>query len=807
MGVCDDERGQSIQIGVVILLGALIVLFSTYQAFVVPQQNAEVEAEHQEVVDRQTQDLRNAIVSLPSTRTGRAVTLTLGTTYPARIVALNPNPPSGSVRTVGTASGLVNLTLSKAQALDDETGDFWNGTRRSYNDGGIVYVPNYNEYENPATVIYENTHLYKEFRTGNLSVTGQRLVDGNRLTLVTLNGSLDRGSAESTSLDVEAISASDRSVAITNETGETLAIEVASQRDAGTWREILDSDEQYTDQGGHVVRGGVTETTLPGRSFDIVTIRLERNVQYELTMAKAGIGSRVSEEDAAYLTDVSGNGVSIEQGTTRELVVEVRDRYNNPVAGVTVFGTAEEGTLGDATVRTDIRGRAVFEYDSTGVSAGTYSVNFSLGGSPDAAFEAGEPENVTMSVTVEGSGRGNGSAYTLEWEDPSSASANNGASLSGCSSESCIWDVGASDDATLALSSTLQPPYEGIDIEFGVSNSTVGSVKPTSDTTDATGSATTDLEAMENGTVDVLASADEGSDVIEVVVDNVTSGAGVASFPRVAYVDVNDGTLRGIDTDGDTEDYTPGATDVEALGQPNVDFDGDGNRDVPYVTDNGNLRTVDRSGNTVTLDGSQSVTAARLGIGDWDDDSTNEVVYVRDNVLYSVEPGGSPERLCYQACNGNPRYYQAQSVAGITDFGGDSDNEVVYVDSNDDLNYFDQVSDGPTATGVQVDAADAVSRPLNYDNDGDIEVAYVDGNSDISLADVNGNDGTRTTTYDIRQDAISGFDWTGDGTPDVIHVDSNTGEMRYLSVVDSATGSVTESNGQTPAPQDGPGIG
>jgi len=399
------ERGQSVQIGAVLLFGVLVILFATYQAFVVPQQNAQIEGEHQQVIDRQMQELRNTIVSIPSTHSDRAVTLTLGTAYPARAIAVNPGPPSGSIRSVGTGDREVNVTLANARAIDNETADFWDGTTdRSYNTGQLTYVPNYNEYQNPPTIVYENTLLYEEFRDGNISVTGQRLVDGKQLTLVTLNGSLDRASSESVSLDVEAVSASDRQILIRNETAANVTLNIVTQRDASAWRELLADDEQYTDQSGHVVRGGVTETPLPNQRFDIVNIELQRGIQYRLKMAKVGIGSRVTEEGTAYLTAVSGDRLSVNQGATREVTVEVRDEYNNPVPSVEVFGEAESGSLDQTSKKTDIHGQATFIYNSTGVSPGSDNTRFSTINSPDTDFNGEAAKNITMTITVQESG-------------------------------------------------------------------------------------------------------------------------------------------------------------------------------------------------------------------------------------------------------------------------------------------------------------------------------------------------------------------------------------------------------------------
>ena len=397
-----DERGQSIQIGAILLFAVLVLSFATYQAVIVPQQNAAVEAEHTEVVDRQTQDLRNAIVSVPGSSSDRAVTLSLGTTYSPRAVAVNPPPPGGTVRTVGTGTESVNLTLANAVATDGETGDFWNGTDQSRNTGAVLYDPDYNEFRNPGTTVYENTLLYTEFSDGEVSRTGQRLVDGDRLTLVFLNGSLARAGSDSVSLDVQAVSASDRSVAVTNETGANVTVRVASRLSADAWRDLLTDDDQFLDQGGHVV--SVTERPLPDPDFDLVAIELEQGVTYTVRMAKVGLGTRVTGESEMYLTDVQGEGVSVQEESTTSLVVEVRDAYNNPVTGVTVDSSAGSGALSPQSVTSDTDGQAVFEYEADevdGVTSRTVSVNASVAVDPGGSFDPSTPENVTVNVTVQ----------------------------------------------------------------------------------------------------------------------------------------------------------------------------------------------------------------------------------------------------------------------------------------------------------------------------------------------------------------------------------------------------------------------
>jgi len=48
----DDERGQAIQIGAVILFSFVVIGFSLYQATVVPDQNSEVEFNHNQNVQQ-----------------------------------------------------------------------------------------------------------------------------------------------------------------------------------------------------------------------------------------------------------------------------------------------------------------------------------------------------------------------------------------------------------------------------------------------------------------------------------------------------------------------------------------------------------------------------------------------------------------------------------------------------------------------------------------------------------------------------------------------------------------------------------
>ena len=164
MSLADDERAQTVQIGAILLLGTLIVSLSVYQVTSVPGQNADTEFTHNQQAQTQLREVRNAISETAATGQGRSATVALGTRYRDRIVAVNPAPPSGTLETVD----LGNLTIANAVPAGEggtanETGDFWDGSKKQYNSTTLTYEPNYNEYREAPTTVYEHTLLANRF--------------------------------------------------------------------------------------------------------------------------------------------------------------------------------------------------------------------------------------------------------------------------------------------------------------------------------------------------------------------------------------------------------------------------------------------------------------------------------------------------------------------------------------------------------------------------------------------------------------------------------------------------------------------
>jgi hypothetical protein len=172
-----DTRGQSVQIGAILLFASLIVALSVYIATVVPQENKSVEFKHYQEVKDDLKVVRDAVLSAGGSGTTQSTSIQLGTTYPVRVFAINPPPPTGSLRTA--AKGNIQFNSS----VDVEGVCGYTGTAQA-----LVYSPDYNEL-NAAPVGYDNTAVYLNRSGDYVILTEQSLIDQRTIQLTPLNAS------------------------------------------------------------------------------------------------------------------------------------------------------------------------------------------------------------------------------------------------------------------------------------------------------------------------------------------------------------------------------------------------------------------------------------------------------------------------------------------------------------------------------------------------------------------------------------------------------------------------------------------
>ncbi|MFB6094189.1 MAG: hypothetical protein ABEJ77_04535, partial [Halanaeroarchaeum sp.] len=181
MDLWDDDRGQSVQVGAILLFAILVILLATYQSQIVPQENESAEFEHSMEVREDMLEVRNAVVGAAQGAATAPVTVDLGMLYPRHTFGVNPAPVSATLRT--TESRPITVVLQgEGQNLPAECPD---STRF------LVYNAGYNYLEPEPTIIYENTVLYADYgENQEVLISGESLLrmgsDGLVLDLVAL---------------------------------------------------------------------------------------------------------------------------------------------------------------------------------------------------------------------------------------------------------------------------------------------------------------------------------------------------------------------------------------------------------------------------------------------------------------------------------------------------------------------------------------------------------------------------------------------------------------------------------------------
>lgn len=476
MRLMSERRAQSIQVGAVLLFGILIIVLSLYQAFVVPDQNEEIEFDHNQEVQQELTEIRSAIISMPEAGTSKSVSLGLGVQYPSRTIFMNPGPASGSFRTVDTTNESVAFSIDNAVAAG-ATSAFWNGSERQYNTGSLEYRPQYNLYDNAPRTVYEHSVLFNAFDRENeqLPLTDQAIIDGNRITLVAINGSLSENRVGSMSVDVRPVSTQTRTVRVQNTTGEQVILEIPTTLSELRWQELLVDEPR------------VEEVTSP--SNGTVEIRLEPGT-YRLQLAKVGIGTGVTTPEKAYLTDAPNELTRLEEGKTGTVTTEVRDRFNRPVTDGTVHAAADQGTIEHESVETDEDGRAAFEYTApAGVDEDDIHLSY-RGNISEIDHDTANPEDISVTIDIEEATAADGGTYELDFT-PDRIDDQTGVD---CDQEE--WECFVTIGASLDLITTTSPGVTGATVDFSLGQGGPAKLNPSTNETDSEGDARTEISAV-----------------------------------------------------------------------------------------------------------------------------------------------------------------------------------------------------------------------------------------------------------------------------------------------------------------------
>jgi hypothetical protein len=396
------DRGASTVIGFIIIFSAVVISFSLYQGVIIPDQNRQAEFQHNERTQGQFLELQDAVRRTGTTGVSQSVSIQVGVDYPDRTLGVNFATAGGRVSTVEpNRGGPNNITFENVRAVRPEVRDYWNSSESTlaFPTKDIVYRPSYTRYTNAPETVLSNTAVFNQFDGANLSVADQILIQGNRITIVAINGTLDKsrgGEGASVSVDTEPLSVATSSISVeSNGTGDINITVPTSVANRSAWNESSLGEED-----------AVTAITVEGSNLTITL----KDQTYSLRMAKVGVGSETADEGAEYVVPVDQPPRTVFNETSHSVTVEVRDRFNNPESGTevnaTVVGDGSIEPMGEI-AETDDRGQVVFNYTAPSNPTEDTLV-FNISGGPAGGADDRAVVNHTVAVVRTG-GTGGGS--------------------------------------------------------------------------------------------------------------------------------------------------------------------------------------------------------------------------------------------------------------------------------------------------------------------------------------------------------------------------------------------------------------
>ncbi|PSQ44965.1 hypothetical protein BRD17_02455 [Halobacteriales archaeon SW_7_68_16] len=407
MDVRSDDRAQALQVGAILLLGFLIVGLSLYQVTVIPDQNRGVEFNAYQETGSNLIDLRNDVTKVASEGSTTGTNVRTGAEYPSRSLFVNPGPPNGRLRTTEPRNvTLENVTTADGEAANTESFVENGISGRNHSTQDIHFAPNYNVLDaQPMVVTGQQAYRYTNGTDSPfIPLSGQTLLQGDRLNLLSIAGDLDaRGTMSS--VTTEPVSTSTRTVTVTGDGGDIgLRLGTPAGVDADTW--VNNTGESLNTSNDRVLDvepdGGRVRIELNGsRTYKLKLARVEIREQNDV--------SDVSNPEPAYVVSRVANGTPAAVNETIDLGVEVRDRYNNPLAGTDVQFTYPNASIENLT--TDENGVATISYEPTDGGSKEFTAEI-----VDAVVAGGEP-TTAFSLTVfesttggggDGSGGGSG---------------------------------------------------------------------------------------------------------------------------------------------------------------------------------------------------------------------------------------------------------------------------------------------------------------------------------------------------------------------------------------------------------------
>ncbi|MEF8800034.1 MAG: hypothetical protein V5A56_03255 [Halolamina sp.] len=276
----------------------------------------------------------------------------------------------------------------------------------------------------------------------------------------------------------------------------------------------------------------------------------------------------------------------------------------------------------------------------------------------------------------------------------------------------------------------------------------------------------------------------------------------VMAHEEVVFADNNTSELSSIAPDGTVTRY---GVEASAIGPKEVDLDGDGIREIPYVDWSNRLRIVDASGEVQTLatDAATSPIQSSYGtvvaIGQWRGESsvfylnTSDVGPNGEATIYRVGLDGDQQQVL---ANSNP--VEATAIAGTGDSNDDGDTDLVFVGLSEGIRFIDNDTVTDTGEDADVDGGIGIGAPRQFDTGEEDRIPFVTSN-DVTLLSYAGGSASETdltSAGEAEPTSVTSIDWTADDALEVVYVDDTDGSLHVVRLGGS-TGTITDSDGDT----------
>jgi hypothetical protein len=307
------------------------------------------------------------------------------------------------------------------------------------------------------------------------------------------------------------------------------------------------------------------------------------------------------------------------------------------------------------------------------------------------------------------------------------------------------------------------------------------------------------LDPGESASFEVVTAANETGTVSDTISLSFSNGGSVnitadrgltvefKSGGQLVYA-VGSGDIRVYDAVNDIENDPPNSSDADVIGANAADIVEGADADIPYLTKGGSNKKdilatyVGASADVSIQKGNKpklKKQKTRLTLAKW------PPATLSGNLILAAD--GNSSKIIAIDSNGNDEVIANPSngcggVSGVADIDGDGSDELVFVDSSQQMRYLEQ--NGNTVkisnAGVGSNNSAGFGPPVDFNDDGVIRIPFIDGSQNPAVVTASGTKTILNSSGIAKKAAIAPVDIDGDGDPEFMFLGNSSGKIKYI---------------------------